>query len=104
VLGDYEFFAELRMQGVSQLGQIEEAIEESSGSISLFFYPDKEVKYGLPVMPDSLEDSHKKIGKEDFYSCIFCGYTEKLKPASKHICPECKKDEWINSSNKLRVR
>lgn len=35
VLGEDEFFAELRMQGVSQLGQIEEAIEESSGNISI---------------------------------------------------------------------
>ena len=92
------------MQGVSQLGQIEEAIEESSGGISILFYPDKEVKYGLPIMPASLEDSQRKIVKEDYYSCIFCGYTEKLKPVSKHICPECKTDEWIKASNKLRVR
>lgn len=37
ILGEDEFFAELRMQGVSQLGQIEQAIEESSGNISIFF-------------------------------------------------------------------
>jgi uncharacterized membrane protein YcaP (DUF421 family) len=35
-LGEDEFFAELRMQGVSQLGQIEEAIVETSGNISIF--------------------------------------------------------------------
>ncbi|HLN73366.1 MAG TPA: YetF domain-containing protein, partial [Prolixibacteraceae bacterium] len=39
-LGEYEFFAELRIQGVSQLGQIEEAILESSGNISIFYFPD----------------------------------------------------------------
>ncbi len=75
-LGEDEFFAELRMQSVSQLGQIEEAIEESSGNISLFFYPDEEVKYGLPIMPDSLKATQKKINDTDHYSCIFCGYTE----------------------------
>ncbi len=104
ILGEDEFFAELRMQGVSQLGQIEEAIEESSGNISIFYYPDEEVKYGLPIMPDSLERSQKKISVPDYYSCIFCGYTEKIKPVSKHACPECKRFEWIQSSIKKRIR
>ena len=103
ILGDDEFFAELRMQGVSQLGQIEQAIEESSGNISLFFYEDKDVKYGLPIMPDSLDDSHVKVVQADYYSCIFCGYTEKLNPAPRTVCPECKKIEWIKSSNRKRV-
>ena len=103
-LGEDEFFAELRLQSVSQLGQIEEAIEESSGNISLFFYPDEEVKYGLPIMPDALKATQKKINDTDHYSCIFCGYTEKLKPIAKYACPECKKWEWIKASNKKRVR
>ena len=103
ILGEDEFFAELRMHGVSQLGQIEEAIEESSGNISIFFYPDEEVKYGLPIMPDSLEKSIKKISEMDYYSCTFCGFTDKLKPATKHGCPECKKCEWVKSSNRKRV-
>ncbi|HEX8332725.1 MAG TPA: YetF domain-containing protein [Segetibacter sp.] len=104
ILGEDEFFAELRMQGVSQLGQIEEAIEESSGNISIFYYADVDVKYGLPIMPNSLKDSRKKITEAEFYSCIFCGYTEKLKPVSSYTCPECKKNEWVKSSNKKRIR
>jgi uncharacterized membrane protein YcaP (DUF421 family) len=104
ILGEDEFFAELRMQSVSQLGQIEEAIEESSGNISVFFYPNEEVKYGLPIMPDSLKATQKKINDTDHYSCIFCGYTEKLKPIAKYACPQCKKWEWIKASNKKRVR
>lgn len=104
ILGADEFFAELRMQSVSHLGQVEEAIEESSGNISIFFFPDEEVKYGLPIMPDSLENSQQKINDTAYYSCIFCGYTEKLKPAAKHTCPTCKKWEWVKASNKKRVR
>lgn len=104
ILGADEFFAELRMQSVSHLGQVEEAIEESSGNISIFFYPDEEVKYGLPVMPGSLEHSHQKINDTAYYSCIFCGYTEKLKPAAKHTCPTCKKWKWVKATNKKRVR
>ncbi|MEJ7625450.1 MAG: YetF domain-containing protein [Ferruginibacter sp.] len=102
-LGEDEFFAELRMQGVSQLGQIEQAIEESSGNISIFFYPDDEVKYGLPILPGSLEVSQQKIKENDHYSCIFCGYTEKLQPASKYTCPECKKHLWVLASNRKRI-
>ncbi|MBK7442642.1 MAG: DUF421 domain-containing protein [Bacteroidetes bacterium] len=103
-LGADEFFAELRIQGVSQLGQIEEAIIESSGDISIFYYKDEEVKYGLPIMPNTLDKAQKKISDTDFYACVFCGFTDKLKPVAKHSCPECKKIEWVKASNKLRIR
>ena len=102
-LGADEFFAELRMQGVSQLGQIEEAIEESSGSISIFYYEDKDVKYGLPIMPKSLVDKTTIISLSAHYSCIFCGYTKELEPAPEHHCPQCKKTEWVKSSYKKRI-
>jgi uncharacterized membrane protein YcaP (DUF421 family) len=101
--GEDEFFAELRMQSVSQLGQIEEAIQETSGDISLFFYDDDEVKYGLPIMPDSLENWQYEIEKTDYYSCIFCGYTQKIKPVEECICPKCSKKKWVKASNKKRV-
>ncbi len=103
ILGEDEFFAELRMQGVSQLGQIEEAIIETSGSISIFYYPDEEVKYGLPIMPKSLEVNFQKIHDADYYSCAFCGHTELLKPATKYTCPSCRKWKWIKASNKKRI-
>jgi uncharacterized membrane protein YcaP (DUF421 family) len=101
--GEDEFFAELRMQGVSQIGQVEEAIEETSGDISIFFYEDDEVKYGLPVMPDSLENWQYKIDKTGYYSCIFCGYTEEMKPVEECSCPKCNKKKWVKSSNKKRI-
>jgi uncharacterized membrane protein YcaP (DUF421 family) len=52
VLARTNFFAELRLQGVMHLGQVQLGIIETSGNISLFFYPDAEVKYGLPVLPE----------------------------------------------------
>lgn len=102
-MGEDEFFSELRMQSVSQLGQIEIAIQESSGDMSIIFYPDEEVKFGLPIMPDSLDAWQQKIGDTNYYSCIFCGYTEKLKPTNECICPECKKNRWVKATNKKRV-
>ncbi len=102
-MGEDEFFSELRMQSVSQLGQIEVAIQESSGDMSLIFYPDEEVKFGLPIMPDSLDAWQEKISDSGYYACIFCGYTEKLKPANKCNCPQCHKTRWVKASNKKRV-
>ncbi len=103
-LGVDEFFASLRMQGVSQLGQIEEAIVESSGNISIFYFPDEEVKCGLPIMPDSLDSWSEEIIEPNHYACIFCGYTEKLKTTTKYICPECNKSKCVKASNKKRIR
>lgn len=102
-LGSDEFFAELRLKGISQLGQVEMAIEEISGEISVFYFEDSHVQYGLPIMPHSLEKTIKNIDKEDHYSCAFCGYTE-IKPIGKAgNCSVCKKDEWVVASNKKRV-
>ena len=103
-LGEDEFFAELRLKGVSHLGQVEKAIIETNGGISVFFYEDEDVKYGLPIMPESLEVQLKKIDKVEYYACIFCGNTEKLQLVSHHTCRECKKDKWIVASNKKRVK
>lgn len=103
-LGEDEFFAELRMQSVSQLGQIEEAIEEGNGHLSIFYFPDDEVKYGLPIMPGTFKNSVIAIKETHYYSCIFCGYTEKLEPIPEYHCPTCDKIKWVKSSCKKRMK
>jgi uncharacterized membrane protein YcaP (DUF421 family) len=103
-LGQDEFFAELRLNQVSHLGQIEKAIIETNGGISVFFYADEDVRPGLPIMPGSLDDQTTKIDKAGNYACVFCGYTEKLKPTSHHTCPSCKKDKWVEADDKKRVK
>ena len=102
-LGEDEFFAELRLKGVSHLGQIEKAIEEISGEISVFYYEGKDIKYGLPIMPNSLEKTLKSFHQKAHYSCTFCGYTEEFDSEKGSTCPVCKHDEWVESSNKKRI-
>lgn len=102
-LGTQELFSELRLKGVSQLGQIEIAIEEISGEISVFFYEDEEVRYGLPIMPAALKQVVKRFDEERHYSCCFCGYTEIKQPGASAICQVCNTQEWVLSSNKKRV-
>lgn len=102
-LGSDEFFAELRLKGVSHLGQIEYAIEETSGEISVFFLNDEEVKYGLPVMLGCLKLSSPLISTSGYYSCTFCGYTEKKYEGIGGECPNCTHTKWVQASNKKRI-
>lgn len=102
-LGSDEFFAELRQKGISHLGQVRLAIEESSGEISVFFFEDQQVKYGLPVLPGSLDNPLTDIIQEGHYSCSYCGYTEHKTPIIASNCKICKKTHWIKSSNDRRV-
>lgn len=102
-LGYDEFFAEMRIKGVSHLGQVEKAIIEVSGEVSLYFYADKDVKFGLPILPELYAEKHKSILSEGKYSCSFCGFTDDTKATDKHMCPICKKDEWVKSIDKKRI-
>ncbi|RZJ47208.1 MAG: DUF421 domain-containing protein [Chryseobacterium sp.] len=102
-LGSDEFFSELRLKGVSHLGQIETAIEETSGDISIFFYDEKDIKYGLPVMPHSLDNPLYSIENEGYYACTFCGFTEEKKSGNAGKCKNCGKEKWVEASDKKRI-
>lgn len=102
-LGQDEFFAELRLKGVSHLGQVEMAIIETVGEISIYFYGDDDVKWGLPIMPDTLKSQVRNILSPGIYACTFCGVTQHLSPAEKHLCPNCTKDLWVEAANNRRI-
>lgn len=103
ILGYDEFFSEMRQQSVSHLGQIEEAIIEVSGNLSLFFYEDADVKYGLPILPALYAEKHHQILTSGTYACSFCGHTEKIPATDKHLCKSCGKSEWVTAINKRRI-
>lgn len=102
-LGSDEFFAELRLKSISHLGQIEQAIEEISGEISVFYFEDEDVKYGLSIMPGSLKDASKTVKEHGYYACTFCGHTEEKHPGNAGYCAKCKKDKWVKATNKKRI-
>jgi len=99
-LSQDEFFAELRSLHVEHLGQVKSAVMETSGVISILFYPDNEVKPGLPIFPDEYGKKSEVITKPGLYSCAICGYTAKLKGSSK--CEVCGKKEWVLALNTIR--
>ncbi len=98
-----EFFSEMRQKGVSHLGQVDLAILEISGDISLYFYPDADVKYGLPILPHLYAEKQRQILKEGIHSCSWCGHTDFLSVADVHLCPICQEDLWVTSLNTPRV-
>ncbi len=99
-----EILSDLRLKGISHLGQIESAYIEASGQISVFFLPDEKVVHGLPVTPELFEAQVKEIKEKQIYSCGFCGYTEEIAPAKSHTCAICKKTEWVRSVDQIRVK
>ena len=102
-LGYDEFFAEMRQQSVSHLGQIDIAILEISGELSLYFYKDDQVLNGLPLLPNLYNNQHCEISEEAYYSCAYCGFTEIIKPTVQHICTNCNHDKWVKSINCKRL-
>lgn len=99
-----EFFSELRQYSVSHLGQVETAVLETSGNLSVYFYPDEKVKHGLPILPKLFEASCCEINKSGKYACCFCGNVMQLTPKKRHMCKKCKHDNWVDAINTLRIK
>jgi uncharacterized membrane protein YcaP (DUF421 family) len=104
VLSKDEIFSDLRLSGVTHLGQVDAAYVEASGKLSVFFLPDDKVTYGLPVRPELFSAKTDEIKEKGFYSCAYCGYTVELHPAPKHICTVCNKTKWVKSINEVRIK
>ena len=102
-LAQDEFFSELRQKNITHLGQIKLTIIETSGELSIFYYTDSEVKYGLPILPDIFNQRCEEIEEKGIYSCSFCGNTLELSPAAKQKCQKCEKTKWVKSINETRV-
>ncbi|KLT63828.1 hypothetical protein AB669_20125 [Pedobacter sp. BMA] len=98
-----EFFAELRQYGISHLGQVDTAILETSGAISVYFFEDEKVKYGLPILPHLFDASCEEITSVDNYACCFCGNVMELVPAEKHICGKCEHASWVRAISGKRI-
>lgn len=98
-----EFFAQLRLRNVSHLGQVRLAWIETHGDISLFFYEDKDVRHGLPILPADFLQKLPAIEEPGHHACEFCGNTENITQAGKHVCKVCRRDVWVKAQNGRRI-
>lgn len=101
-LGRDEFFSVLRVRGVEHLGQVREAYLETSGDISVFFYPDEQVKPGLPILPHALKHTQTLISEASQYCCCRCGEVTPLAFGS-HTCNTCNGNSWILPVSSKRI-
>lgn len=96
-----EFFAELRNQSVEHLGQVRLGLLENDGTVSVLFYPDSEVKPGMPLFPEQFRPAdHLEIGEA--YACMYCG--EVAHPVQLYDpCPRCRRTEWVKAIRIPRI-
>lgn len=103
-LSQDEFFAALRLSHIEHLGQVRTVLIETSGEFSILFYPDDEVRYGLPIFPDELKKQLTGNENHDYIACAKCGGVLSGKDIKElPTCPECDVCEWVEASNAKRV-
>ncbi|MES2773966.1 MAG: YetF domain-containing protein [Bacteroidota bacterium] len=99
-----EFFAQLRLANVSHLGQLQLVIIETNGLISLFYYEDDEVKWGLPILPHLCSKKVQNPSETGKYACAHCGEIAETKDsATLSSCKSCDKNEWVVAIRSKRI-
>lgn len=101
-LAQDEFFSELRVNSVEHLGQVRNAYLETSGEVSVFYYSDEDVKFGLPILPQLFEQKSKTIQENGIHACTFCANTQELNSGTA-TCERCGKGEWVKAINTTRI-
>lgn len=98
-LGRDELFVDLRQAGLEHLGQVRLAILEPSGSLSVYTYPEEQVRPGLPVLPHLLKEQPRLVETAGLYACSNCGYTLIRQPGldQSRPCPVCKHEQWVRA-------
>ncbi|MEX5412627.1 DUF421 domain-containing protein [Atlantibacter hermannii] len=100
---EFEYFMELRLSGVEQLGQVKLAIQETNGQLSVYFYADENVRPGLPILPDSHKPAFNIMPDAADYACIRCSEVIAMKAGEKRMCPRCGHPDWVKASRARRV-
>jgi uncharacterized membrane protein YcaP (DUF421 family) len=99
-LGVEELYSSLRLQNISNLGQVEKAYLESSGAISVF--KKEKPSKGLSIFPPGKGapphyGSNDYVEKTEEYSCWRCGNTQTFSEGEKFtLCQRCKGKEWVS--------
>lgn len=102
-LTEFEFFMEMRGCGVEHLGQVRLAILETSGQISVYYYPDDEVRPGLSILPEYCNERFRVAPVDGHYACIRCSEVLMLRAGAKEPCPRCGNHVWVKASVAKRI-
>ncbi len=97
-----ELFSQLRQHNVTHLGQVRSAYLETSGDLSIFYFPDEKVIPGLPILPDIYDFPCEEIRPDVTYVCKHCGEIKPENPVAGP-CLICGEDEWLETMQEIRV-
>lgn len=98
-----ELFAQLRLKSITHLGQVKSAMLETNGLISIDFYKDADVQWGLPVWPHLCSCTIPNTASEKVMACSYCGNTHKIDSDTPQFqCAICEKTEWVWAINEIR--
>jgi uncharacterized membrane protein YcaP (DUF421 family) len=101
--GREQFFSEMRRQGVEHVGQVRAAVLETDGELSCFFYPDEQVKPGLPILPAPYRQRSRQVPSRGLYACTRCAQVSPL-DAGTAQCSRCEGEQWVLAQTGPRVR
>jgi uncharacterized membrane protein YcaP (DUF421 family) len=88
-------FAELRVAGLVQLGQLERVLFEPGGHFSIL--PFKEERAGLSLAPEWDPDLiDTQVSDDSLCACGQCGFVEK-KETLAATCPACSAHSWARA-------
>jgi uncharacterized membrane protein YcaP (DUF421 family) len=90
-----ELFGELRLQQVEHLGQVRRAYMEATGNLSAYFYAPEAAQPGLPIWPELLAASQRRVATGGAHACCKCGHVQELAHGATATCPVCQADEWV---------
>ena len=79
------------------------AILETNGQISVFYYPDEEVRAGLSILPAHLYHTLYHHSARGIYACVRCSIVMAMQAGEKRICPRCANAEWSKASRAKRL-
>lgn len=99
---ELDFFMELRLSSVEQLGQVRLAVMETNGEISVFYYHDDDVKPGLCILPNKLITRYKVVPEPGEYACVRCSNVTTMQAGERQLCPRCANPEWSKASRVKR--
>jgi hypothetical protein len=73
-------------------------------AISLYYYSDEEVRWGLPILPHLLNKKLKGSSGAGPYACTRCGQVEDIKKNEEdQLCTICENDEWVLAIKTPRI-
>ena len=90
-----ELFGELRQQQVEHLGQVRRAYMEATGNLSAYFYAPEDAAPGLPIWPELLEKSQRRMETAGAHACCKCGHVQELARGQATACPKCQGKDWV---------